>query len=171
LENAGNTIRHLIRRPFWCFKEDAAELKAEWKSGGGEALWKELIANLRTEANLPLSHDLLASFDEDCGLVAEELERETRKNNKKHRRRVPSQKFTDQQAQAYNLVVLHSLTYREAAQQWQPEPCTWQNVQKHAKQAEAKAKNMRSKSVDDYLGATNKKKLPFKVVGQTRSED
>jgi hypothetical protein len=79
---AGCSIRRALR--MGCFKEFENQLFAAYNEGhrkseiGGEiALWQELIRILRVRANLSYAAmDFFKTRFEDCGLVADELDKE-----------------------------------------------------------------------------------------------
>jgi hypothetical protein len=78
---AGGNIRELLR--FGCFKKDKDELLDVYNEGrkismekGNTRIWQEMSRNLRARALLSYNCNYFKTFDEDCQLVANELEKE-----------------------------------------------------------------------------------------------
>ena len=78
---AGGTVRRILR--LGGFKDDAGQLIQKWERAGNIGIWKELVTNLRTRANVRLTFDHIKTFDEDCQLVADALENDIRERQER----------------------------------------------------------------------------------------
>lgn len=168
INRAGSSIKGAMQKGFL---SEIQKMLPIAHDKGGKHLWMESIDILRKRAGLLPTFDYVKTFAEDCQLVANAISVKTSAVRKNRRRRAGSEKLTDQELQAYNLITERGLTFSQAGEQWQPQKCTSQNIQKLFTKAQTKIKNMRSKSIEDYHGKHKKRALPYAAHGQRRLDD